>query len=239
VIQLRRRLRDGVRPLLVAIALLAVLVPRSADAQSLPRDVAFEWDYPQRLLHVSVKYRDVIDADTDRKLSSGVPTTLVFTAAVYRVGVRDPVSTTAQTCEITLNVWKEIFRVKIMRPGSVVTTPVTTKDGVLRRCAEANLLLAGDRTQVPPGVPLYLVAKVQVNPVSPTMLQQIKRWVSRPTGTATAAPADALFSTFTGLFVQRIADAARELDFTTRAMVPTVAPPPPPPPAPPPTAPHK
>lgn len=223
-----RRLRRWI----VAIALTSVLVPAGARAQDSnppPRDVAFEWDYPRRLLHVSAGYRDVIDAHIDGRLSSGVPTTLVFTAAVYRVGFPDPVSTTAQTCEITFDVWKEIFRVKIMRPGSFETMPVTTKEGVYRRCAEARNLLAGDRTQVPFGVPLYLVAKVQVNPVSPNMLQQIKRWVSRPTGTATAAPADALFSTFTGLFVQRIGDADREIEFTTRAKVPTVAPPPPPP----------
>jgi hypothetical protein len=66
-------------------------------------------------------------------------------------------------------------------------------------------------------------AKVQVNPVSPELLQKIKRWVSRPTGTGTAAPGDALFSTFTGLFLQRIGEAERELEFSTRPVVPRIA----------------
>ena len=62
---------------------------------------------------------------------------------------------------------------------------------------------------------------MQVNPVSAEVLQRIKRWVSRPSGTSTAAPGDALFSTFTGLFLQRIGNAERELNFTTKSATPT------------------
>jgi hypothetical protein len=70
--------------------------------------------------------------------------------------------------------------------------------------------------------PLVLQAKVQVNPVSDDVLQKIKRWVSRPTGTSTAAPGDALFSTFTGLFLQRIAEAERVLIFSTKPTLPSI-----------------
>ena len=86
--------------------------------------------------------------------------------------------------------------------------------------------MIGTRDQIPFGSAVYIHAKVQVNPVSPEVLQKIKRWVSRPTGTGTAAPGDALFSTFTGLFLQRIGDAERELKFTTKTAVPSVPPPP-------------
>jgi hypothetical protein len=64
-------------------------------------------------------------------------------------------------------------------------------------------------------------AKVQVNPMSEDVLLKIKRWVSRPTGTSTAAPGDALFSTFTGLFLQRIGEAEKVLLFSTRPTVPS------------------
>jgi hypothetical protein len=63
---------------------------------------------------------------------------------------------------------------------------------------------------------------VQVNPVSPEVMQKLKLWVTRPSGTGTAAPSDALFSTFTGLFLQRLGDAERELKFNSRPAVPTV-----------------
>jgi hypothetical protein len=42
----------------------------------------------------------------------------------------------------------------------------------------------------------------------------------RPSSTGTAAPGDALFSTFTGLFLQRIGDAERDQKFVTRPAKP-------------------
>jgi hypothetical protein len=65
-------------------------------------------------------------------------------------------------------------------------------------------------------------AKVQVNPLSPEVMQKLKLWVLRPSGTGTAAPSDALFSTFTGLFLQRVGEAERELKFNSRPILPTV-----------------
>jgi hypothetical protein len=96
-----------------------------------------------------------------------------------------------------------------------------TLEGVLKRCAEARRLLAGDATQIPIGVPLYVRGSIQVNPVSPQVLSKLRRWVMRPSSTGTAAPGDALFSTFTGLFLQRIGDAERDQKFVTRPAEPT------------------
>jgi hypothetical protein len=61
-----------------------------------------------------------------------------------------------------------------------------------------------------------------VNPISPEVLKKIQRWVMRPASTGTAAPGDALFSTFTGLFLQRVGDAEREVKFVTRITLPRV-----------------
>jgi hypothetical protein len=198
--------------------------PRGALAQEEPppRDVAFEWNTGKTQLYLDVKFRDAVDAEIRRKLSRGLPTTIVLTAAIYRAGVRDPISTTAQTCKITWHVWDEVYLVELTRPGRSRITPTSTVAGVLRRCAEVVQLPAGTAEQIPFGVALYLKAKVHVNPVSAELLQKIKRWVSRPTSTGTAAPGDALFSTFTGLFLQRVGDAERELKFSSKLVLPTV-----------------
>jgi hypothetical protein len=196
-----------------------------ARAQSQPppaRDARFEWDAPRRLLYVTVSYRDVVDGEIRRKLSRGLPTTIVLTGTIHRSGATQPLSTTAQTCKITWHVWEEAYRIEIVRPGSSVARWTTTVEGVLRRCAEAQRLLAGDRQQIPQSTAVYLTGKVQINPISAEVLQKIKRWVSRPTGTGTAAPGDALFSTFTGLFLQRIGQAERELKFSTKLVMPDV-----------------
>jgi hypothetical protein len=189
------------------------------------RDARMIWDSAAREhLFTDLSFRDIIDNEIRGKMSRGLPTTIVFTATLHEAGSTRALATTAQTCRVTWHVWEEAYRIEISKPGEV-RAPVwtTTIEGVLRRCAEVHRLLTANRDQLPVPGPFLLRAKVQVNPVSEDVLQKIKRWVSRPTGTSTAAPGDALFSTFTGLFLQRVGEAERILVFTTKPAQPTVS----------------
>jgi hypothetical protein len=209
--------------ILVVLVLLALPAAARAQAKAVPmREVLFEWDADAKLLYLSTTFRDVIDPELQAKLTRGLPTTIVLTAAIYRGGGAQPLSTTAQTCKVTWHVWEEAYRVEITRPGGSQVRWTTTVEGVLRRCADVRRLLAGTAQQIPVNTALFCSAKVQVNPLSPEVLQRLKLWVLRPSGTGTAAPSDALFSTFTGLFLQRIGEAERELKFNSRAMLPVV-----------------
>jgi hypothetical protein len=115
-----------------------------------------------------------------------------------------------------------MYRVEISTPEAPSTrrhwTP--TLSGVLRRCAEANGLLVAGPTQVSPGIAVSLHGTVRINPVSDELLKKLKHWVSLPSRNATVTPGSALFSTFTGLFMQRIGDAERTLVFRTNVAVP-------------------
>jgi hypothetical protein len=205
--------------------LLALPSAARAQAKAVPtRDALFEWDAEAKLLYLSLGFRDVIDPELQAKLSRGLPTTIVLTAAIYRAagGSTQPLSTTAHTCRVTWHVWEEAYRVEITRPGGSQVRWTTTVEGVLRRCAEVRRLIAGTVQQIPVNTALFCAAKVQVNPLSPEVLQKLKLWVLRPSGTGTAAPSDALFSTFTGLFLQRVGEAERELKFNSRPLLPTV-----------------
>ncbi len=200
------------------------LVSSAASAQEAPpivqRDAKLEWDTDHNLLYLDLGFRDVLDSSIKTKLSRGLPTTIVLAATVQRAGASEPLSSTTQTCRVTWHVWEEAYHVEIVRPGSSQVRWTTTLEGVLRRCAEAHRLLAGDATQVPRGAALTVKGSIQINPVSPEVLQKLKRWVMRPSSTGTVAPGDALFSTFAGLFLQRIGDAERDVRFQTRPQVP-------------------
>lgn len=214
--------------LLVGVLFFLASAPaRSARAQQAAREAPsraalFEWDRDDRLLYLSIAFRDVLDTRIQEKLRRGLPTTIVLTATVSRAGSTELLSTTAQSCKVTWHVWEEAYRVELTRPGMNQVRWTTTVEGVLRRCAEARRLLAGDASQIPEGTPLYARGKIQVNPISAEVLKKIQRWVMRPSSTGTAAPGDALFSTFTGLFLQRIGDAEREIEFITPASMPSV-----------------
>ena len=224
----KARLRGGWLAGIVSLALaLACLFSATrASAQEateddvVTRDAHFDWDADTGQLYLDLSFRDIVDANLQSKLSRGLPITIVLTATVARAGNNRPLSTTAQTCKVTWHVWEEAYLVEVMRPGSTRQSWTTTTEGVIRRCTEVHHLLAGDAVQIPAGIPLVAAGKIQVNPVSAELLLKIKRWVMRPSATGTAAPGDALFSTFTGLFLQRIGDAERQQKFTTRTLLP-------------------
>lgn len=212
---------------LVVVLLSITARPAFADdsngaKKTPPRAAEFEWDSTKGELYVTLRFRDLIDDEIRRKLSRGLPTTIVFTGALYRRGSKTPVATTVQSCKITWLVWDEVYRIEMTGPDGNRTSASPTLEGVLRRCAEVRHLLVATTRELSVGVAVSLSARLRVNPVSPEILEKIKLWVTRPTPTGTAAPGDALFSTFTGLFMQRISEAERTLDIVTTEVVPVV-----------------
>jgi hypothetical protein len=196
---------------------------RAQEAQSAaPREARFEWDATKRWLFVTVSFRDVADAALLRKLTLGLPTTIILTGLLYAQGNDQPLASTLQNCKITWHVWEEMYRVEVNRPDqqAILRHWSPTLNGVLRRCAQTERLLIAHQGQVQENKPLILRGKVLVNPVSPDLLQKIQSWISRPSNTAAASPGSILFSTFTGLFMTRIGEAERVLEFSTRPALP-------------------
>ena len=210
-----RRRGEGARALLVALLLLAPSMAH-ADDQLPVRQASLAFDEKQTL-RVTVGYRDVVDAGTVAKLMGGLPTTIVMRAYVFRESGGAALAAAFKTCRVIFDLWDEVYRIEISQTGgSDVVTASPTLEGVLRRCGEADRLAVIGRNVLPAGTSYYLAGVVEVNPVSPDMLERIKRWVSRPSGTSTSAPGDALFGSFVGLFVARIGVADRQIAFRTQ-----------------------
>lgn len=211
-----RRGRYRARALFFALLFLAPAAARADD--ELPvRQASLAFDEKQTL-RVSLGYRDVVDAATVAKLMGGLPTTIVMRAYVFREpGGGAPLAAAFKTCRVIFDLWDEVYRIEISQTGGTdVVTASPTLEGVLRRCAEADRLAVIGRGVLPASTNYYLAGIVEVNPVSPDMLERIKRWVSRPSGTSTSAPGDALFGSFVGLFVARIGVADRQIAFRTQ-----------------------
>jgi hypothetical protein len=187
-----------------------------AEDQLPVRQATLAFDEKQTL-HFTMGYRDVVDAATVAKLMGGLPTTIVMRAYVFRESGGTALAAAFKTCRVIFDLWDEVYRVEISQTGgNDVVTASPTLEGVLRRCAEADRLAVIGRTVLPASTSYYLAGIVEVNPVSPDMLERIKRWVTRPSGTSTSAPGDALFGSFVGLFVARIGVADRQIAFRTQ-----------------------
>lgn len=188
----------------------------------LPRRQAhFVWDKPRTTLRVSVSYRDIVDATVRKQLASGLPTTIVMRGWVFRESGGDAVALTAKTCRVLYDLWDEVFQLTISTPGSPDKPDVALNlEGVLRKCAEAQQLPLLPIEDVYPREPLFFAGIVEVNPVSPEMVAQVRKWVSRPTGASTTSFGGALFGSFVGLFVTRIDSAQAMLQFRTQGLTP-------------------
>lgn len=223
------------RHLLVAwlVLLASVIAPATALAEppaaptnpaQLPqRKATFTWETrekgPAKLL-ASFSYVDAIDTAFRAKLSNGLPHVVVMRAYFWREGAADPVALAARTCRITYDLWEEVYRLKISGPGGERDTAALNIDGVLRLCFEARKLHITDRSLVASGKPHFLGVIVEVNPVNAKMVEQMRKWVTRPAGSTGIGPGDALFGSFVGLFVRSIGKAERTLLFRTQSFSP-------------------
>ncbi len=211
---------------LFKIIIVWTLFASTASAQQQPaspstlpsRQANYAWD--KSLLRASFSYRDAVDPGIANKLGSGLPTVIAMRAYVFREGEATPIALAVKTCRIVYDLWDEIYRIKVTEPGRERDTAAVNLEGVLRQCAEARDLPVVDRTLLGAGTPHFLGAIVDVNPISPQMLEQMRRWMSRPTGSTGIGPSDALFGSFVGLFVRQIGTSDKTIKFRTQAIVP-------------------
>ncbi len=202
-------------------AISPLFVPQVAEAQQAPppanlprRQANYAWD--KSLLRASFSFRDVITPELTKKLSNGLTMVIATRAYVLREGESTPVALAVRTCRVVYDLWDEVYRIKLTAPGGDRDLAVINVEGVLRQCAEARDLAVVDRSLLVPNQPHYLGVIVDVNPVSPQMLEQMRAWVSRPTGSTSIGPSDALFGSFVGLFVRQIGTSDGTLRFRTQ-----------------------
>lgn len=176
---------------------------------------------------MTVSFRDAVDAAISKKLLSGLPTTIAMRGYVFKESGGDPVALAARSCKIVYDLWDEVFRVTVTQAGGQTTTVAVNVEGVLRNCAETKKISIMERTSMKDGTKYFVAVIVEVNPISADMLDRIKRWVTRPSGTTSLSSSDSLFGSFVGLFVTRVPSADRRVQFRTAAFLPPNAAPPP------------
>jgi hypothetical protein len=227
------RARGLVVAFAIALGAGVMIVPRAARADDPPkeeelprRQATFTWSKPPKdkkgptLLQASFSFKDVVDKSIERKLASGIPTTIAMRAYVLREGDNAPIALAVRTCRVVYDLWDEVYRLKISGSGRTRDLAAVDLNGVMRNCAQVVDLPVADKAILTAGKPHFLGVIVEVNPISQEMLEQMRKWVSRPAGSTGISPGDALFGSFVGLFVRQIGSADRTLRFRTQSLMP-------------------
>jgi hypothetical protein len=215
-------------PRILALAIVTTASPPGARAEddatpktpaALPARTA-QIALDDRLVTLTVGFRDVVDAEISKKLQSGLPTVLTMRGYVFPEAGGDPIALTAKSCRIVYDLWDEVFRIQLMQPGGQTSAVAVNVEGVLRNCGEAKKMPLAARALMGDTARYFVAVLVEVHPVSPEMLDRIKKWVTRPAGASAIGPGDSLFGSFVGLFVAKVGDADKKLAFRTQAFSP-------------------
>jgi hypothetical protein len=224
--------RPWLGPALAVLTGVALVSPRALAQQApppppiTPKTATFNWDTP--VLRASISFREIVDEAIVVKINSGIPTVVVLRAWVFQEQVEQPISLAPKSCTVVYDLWDEVYIVEITQPGGTTRSTAPNLAGVIRRCAQVDTFPLVERARLKPKTNYFVQGIVEVNPISADVMARIKKWVSRPQGSATVGAGDALFGSFVGLFVAQIGNADREFRFRTQNFV---LPPPPPPPS--------
>ncbi len=193
-------------------ALVSPAVPLFARAdQTRPVRTARDGDY----LLLSFSLSDLFDQRSEQELDSGLPTRVALRIALYREGGSMPVQASVRTCEVTYDLWDEVYRVRIRderqdRPRDMETA---SRRDAIRLCTVLRNHRINVRGLQAGRFRIDVVA--ELNPVSPEVLEGLRSWLKGRAGAdAFGSEGRSMFGSFVAIFIsRRLGDADRTIRF--------------------------
>ena len=212
---------DGLRAASQALLFaLALLVAAPARAEVVPeRTVGLA--FRDRILLVSVGLQDLFSPAARDRLTSGFATRVLVRIQLSRQNTQEAVAIAFQRIEIVYDIWDERFRVRTTHGGgSDKAFEVKTLDEAF--LAAATLINFPIKLTEPlaPGERYTLAFRGDLNPLSPELMGEVRRWLRQPAGAQPrpgAGRGDSFFGTFVTVFVNpQIEDSERQLRFQSQ-----------------------
>jgi hypothetical protein len=200
--------------LAAALALPVPTTARADGAMSVRRSgIALKGN----ALLMSIGVRDAFSKRVRKKLPSGLPTRLVVQVNLEREGSDRPLSYWVRTVDVVYDLWEERYVVTVEDDSGRRKATAPTIDAAVALAATIEHEPVADITGIPPGN-YRLRVHVEVNPVSAEMVENIRRWLARPsTGDRGARTQSSFFGSFVGKFVDHnIGKADRTFTFVTQ-----------------------
>ena len=150
-------------------------------------------------------------------MESGLPTRIVLRSALRTEGSSDAVRASVRTCEITYDLWDQVFHIHIEDERQAKWYDATSRNDAVRLCTvvrDTRFDVAG----LDAGS--YEVAVIaELNPVSTAMLEGLRSWLRVPANSgAVGGEGQSFFGSFVAIFInRRIGEADRTIRFRSAA----------------------
>jgi hypothetical protein len=160
-------------------------------------------------LTVTGNIAKLFDQAAYEALQSGFPTTIRIFVAVYPKTGTDPVSVALEQRTVVYDLWDEQYVIRTDGPAGRKTRKIKYRAEALKVLTAVEDLPIGLLSTFPTEDIFYLRMTVQLNPVAPETLAEVRRWLSQGTGGGLDR-GGVFFGSFVSVFVNpKIADADR------------------------------
>jgi hypothetical protein len=212
----RRRARAWV----ACLALALTLATATARAET-PPERRVGLIVRDRALLMSVGLQDLFTPAARDRLTSGFATRVLVRVQLLRQDDPEPLAVAFQRVEIIYDIWDEKFRVRTTRgTGTDRAFDVKTIDQALF-AATALVQFPIDMEQaLRPGERYTLAVRGDLNPLSPELMGEVRRWLRQPAGTQRRpgqGGGDSFFGNFVTVFVNpQIEDSEHQVRFVSQ-----------------------
>jgi hypothetical protein len=200
-----------------AIVLLAVLATAGSAAAAEPAVRLTGLGRRGGRLLASVGVQDLIRPDDVPRLSSGFATRVLIQVVLVRVDTRQVVAQTFRHTEIVYDLWEEKFRVRIETNAPPDDRVTDRPADALAVATELRQFPVADLARLEPGGTYQLRFRADLNPLSPAIVAELRRWLVRPPAQGRLGPADSFFGSFVSIFVNpQIEESDRRVEFVSQ-----------------------
>jgi len=170
-------------------------------------------------LALTTSFTEVFDREAFEKISSGFVTTVVVRIYVYRATRTEaPVSLALLKLEVVYDPWDEVFEVRSRGPLGEKQVRTRSRAQALRLMTELDEMPIAPLDRLPIGPHHFVAMVVELNPISPELLAEMRRWLSRPAGETSLDSSSSFFGSFVSVFVNpKLEQADRTLRIRSQA----------------------
>jgi hypothetical protein len=199
-----------------AALMLVGLLATSAHAQRGPEIRVLRFAERAGQLVMGGTFTDAFDRDLLEQLSSGFAQTVELRAYVYRAGEDTPVWFATAVYRAVYAHWDEVYAVRLRDPAGERNLQLATRADALKALTTLDDFPVAPLHAIEIGKHHFVGVVVEVNPVAPELLAEVRRWLARPRGAQVGGDAS-FFGSFVSVFVNpKLATSDRTLRFRSQ-----------------------
>lgn len=187
-----------------ALWLLLTVGVRPAAAQDDGEIRVRRMGFAERGKHLvlTASFTEIFDREAFEKISSGFPTTIVVRLYVYlKSRTESPVSLALLELEVVYDLWDEVYVVRSRGPLGEKLLRTRSRAQAIRSLTELEQMPIAPLDRLTIGPHHFVAMVVELNPVSPELLAEMRQWLSRPAGETSLDSSSSFFGSFVSVFV--------------------------------------